>query len=229
MAKHGHDNTLKRLNISRVILLPKKGKTWLIKPNAGTHSASESIALGSLLRDLLNVAHTRKEAKYIITQGKVLVDGKVVKDIKFPIGFMDVVHIKGMNMTYYIDLDSKGRLVPKRNYNLKHKFLKVVGKRKVSKGRMQYSFDDGRSMLLDKELNMGDVVKFSIPDFKVLKVFPLKDGSKCKVLKGKHAGDVGAVESIIAGTPQARAKAVVVSDAGEKFVTLKEYLFVLGE
>lgn len=229
MAKHGHDSTLKRLNVPSVVILPKKGKTWLIKPRAGTHSASESIALGSLLRDLLGVAYTQKEAKTIVNQGMVLIDGRVIKDIKFPIGFMDVVHIKGINTTYYIDLDSKGRLVPKRDDSLKHKFLKVVGKRKISKGRLQYSFSDGRTQLLDREVNVGDTVKFSIPDFKLLSVFSIKEGAKCKVLKGKHAGDIGTVESIIPGTPQARAKSVVVSNAGEKFTTLKEYLFVLGD
>jgi hypothetical protein len=44
-----------------------------------------------LLRDILKYATTGKEAKMIVKQGKVKVDGKTRFDERFPVGLMDVV------------------------------------------------------------------------------------------------------------------------------------------
>ena len=57
------------------------------------------------IRDLLGFADTGKEARSIIASGKVMVDGKVVKNYKYPLGFMDVLSFKGMDKNYRILLD----------------------------------------------------------------------------------------------------------------------------
>ncbi len=226
MAKHGMEKSLKRLNAPSKLILPRKDRVWLAKPRAGTHRRSESIALVSLLRDLLKIADTAREADTIIKAGKVMVDGRVIKDPKFPVGFMDVVYIPAVDITYYLDLDDNGKLVARRD-NRKHKYLKITGKRTVNNGKRQFSFDDGRSLLQDAGYKVGDTLKLSIPDFKVIGHYPMEVGSKCVVTGGKHAGEHGKIAGIIPGTPESRAKVEIKTDDGKNFITVKDYIFVV--
>lgn len=215
------------MNATSKISLPRKDHVWFAKPRAGTHPARESITLLSFLRDLLKVAGTAREAKILVKHGKVLVDGRVVKDPNFPIGFMDVIHIPDVDMTYRMELDAKGRLVAKRA-NVKHKLLRIIGKRTVKGGKQQISLADGRTLLSDAKYSVGDTLKLSLPEFKVISHYPLEVGSRCVVLDGKHAGEHGRITSMIPGTPNARAKVSIETDRGEKFIIYKDYIFVEG-
>ena len=78
MSKH-----LKRLNSPRVLKLHKKEKKWTIRASPGPHPIKRSISLGILLRDYFNFCDNYKEAKRIIANGEVLVDGVKRKNHKF--------------------------------------------------------------------------------------------------------------------------------------------------
>jgi len=226
MAKHGNTHKLKRLNASARMSLAKKSNVWLLTPQAGPHKASDSIPLGSLLRDQLGLATRAKEAAALCKNGKVKVDGRVIKDHRFPIGFMDVIEIPDVNLTYYMDLDSKGRLVPKRD-NRNFKLLKILRKNIVRNGKVQLTMSDGRTLLGDIKYKVGDTLKMSVPDFKVLGHVPLKEGSKCIIMNGKNAGTRCTLQSITPGTVEARAKAMVKTENGEELKTVLHYLYAL--
>ena len=104
MAKHGENKKLKRLNTPNLVSISKKDKVWISKPVPGTHPRNKSISLVVLLRDVLKLAGTSKEASTLVKSGKILVDGRVVKDYKFPIGYMDLISIPEIKMVYYINL-----------------------------------------------------------------------------------------------------------------------------
>ena len=110
MAKMGSRKHLKRYKAPKSWPIHPKEDTWTVKPSAGSHSINDSIPLTLVIRDVLKLADNSREAKRIINSGNVLVDGRVVKDYKFPVGFMDIIEIPKTGESYRVLLDRKGRL-----------------------------------------------------------------------------------------------------------------------
>ena len=207
--------------------IAKKKEVWLMKPSPGAHKTNDSIALAIVLRDMFGLAARSKEAIKLCKDGRVKVDGRVVKDPRFPIGFMDVVELPEISITYYMDLDGLGRLTPKRE-GRNFKLLKVMGKTALRGGKQQLSLSDGRTLVSAEKCKVGDTLKMSIPEFKVVGQFPLKAGAKCVILSGKNAGTHCTLQSITPGTVGARAMASVKTDAGEEIKTVLHYMYAIG-
>jgi len=85
MSKH-----LKRLNAPRALKLHRKERTWTVKSSPGPHPLERSIPLTLVVRDYLDLCDTYHEAKSIIADGGVIVDGVKRKNHKFSCGLMDV-------------------------------------------------------------------------------------------------------------------------------------------
>jgi small subunit ribosomal protein S4e len=75
------------------------------------------------LRDKLKLALNGTDVKQILHQkeGLILIDKKVRRNSKFPVGIQDVIEIPKMNMAYRVLYDSKGRFcfVPLKKKNEK--------------------------------------------------------------------------------------------------------------
>ena len=61
---------IKRLVMPRSWPLPRKSSIWVQKPNPGGHSIEHCMPLALVLRDVIGVAHTRREAKRILHSAK---------------------------------------------------------------------------------------------------------------------------------------------------------------
>jgi small subunit ribosomal protein S4e len=230
MASKGEPKTMKRLNAPRTAKVLRKTSTYLVRTHAGPHAKQASVPLIIILRDMLGFAKTKHETKVILNENKLFVDGVIAKDIHRPVGFMDVISLPSVDKFYRVVYDRKGRiaLVEIDRKSSSFKLSKVTSKAKVAKGRTQINLHDGRNILVDKDAyGIGDVLKLSIPDQKVLDSFPLKEGSIAYVTGGKHAGETGTVKDIVDGT-MVRAPLAVLQGKDKEFQTRKEYVFVLG-
>ncbi|MEM4788723.1 MAG: S4 domain-containing protein, partial [Ignisphaera sp.] len=98
MAKKGGSSHLKRLAAPAFWPILRKEYKWITKPSPGPHLLERCIPLLVLIRDVLKLAENAREAKKIIFDGEVLIDGRVRRDFKFPVGLMDVVSIPKINM-----------------------------------------------------------------------------------------------------------------------------------
>ena len=129
MAKMGSRKHLKRYKAPKSWPIHPKEDTWTVKPSAGSHSINDSIPLTLVIRDVLKLADNAREAKRIINSGNILVNGIVVKDYKFPVGFMDVLNIPKTGESYRVLLDRKARLQLKLIEDSSAKLSKIVEKR----------------------------------------------------------------------------------------------------
>ena len=222
MAKHGENKKLKRLNTPNLVSISKKDKVWISKPVPGTHPRNKSISLVVLLRDVLKLAGTSKEANALIKSGKILVDGRVVKENKFPIGYMDLISIPDINMIYFIDLDHKGRFVAKRDDKRKNKLLRLKNRKTLAKDKYQLTFSDGRTLLSNEAYKTGDSLLLSMPDMKIVEHLPLKEGSNCRIIGGTRAGMYGKVKSIVSGSTNSRTKIEVEDETGLSLIHISE-------
>jgi small subunit ribosomal protein S4e len=187
--------------------------------------------LGTLLRDHLKLAATGREARRVIGAGEVQVDGRVVKDAKFAVGFMDVITIPKTKQAWRVFIDDKARLrlVPIDATQAAWKLAQITGKSTVKGGQTQLNLHDGRNLLVKKDdYSTGDVLRLEVPSQKVLGHFPLKEGSSVLVTDGRHAGEVAPVKAIEV-TRSHKPNLIHLAVGEEAFTTIKPYAFPIGD
>jgi len=217
----------KRISASNAVAIPKKGKTWMASPSPGPHPASRSITLLTAVRDRLKVVDSAKEARYIIGSREVLVDQRVVRDYKRPLGLMDTVSIPKTKENYRVLLDKKGRLqlthIEEREATWK--LCRVEGKTTLKGGKHQLNLHDGRNVLVDKDVyKTGDTIKIELPSQKVLAHHPLAKGATAMVIGGSHTGNMAQIDHRIPKTGSA--EDLIELEGGLR--TVRSHIFVVG-
>ena len=182
--------------------ITRKSKRFVITVRPGSHPKNNSIPTAVFLRDTLKIVTTLREAKSVIYGGKVSVDGVKRKSLHHSIGLMDVVELENVPDVY--------RLVPQDGQVLKplkidqsektKKLSKVTSKTSIKDGKTQLGFHDGRSMISDTAINVGDSCLIEIPKQKILDVVKLEQGCQAIIIRGVNAGQVGTVDKIEKGT-----------------------------
>ena len=176
----------------------RKNKRFAITVRPGSHPKNSSIPTALLLRDVLNVVTTLREAKSVIYNGKIIVDGIIRKSLHHSIGLMDVIELQGVSDIY--------RLVPTRGHTLQpikietdeksKKLVKVTSKTTIKGKKTQLGFHDGRTIIAENDVNVGDSCLIQIPEQKILDVIKLEKDSLVIVTRGINTGQVGHVNSI---------------------------------
>jgi small subunit ribosomal protein S4e len=225
MKKH-----LKRLAIPKIWKIPRKIVKFAPKPR-GPHPIDRSIPLLVLLRDVLKIVRNGEEAKRILKRNEVLVDGRIVKDHKFGVGLFDVISIPKINSNYRVTFSRDGRIaLIKIDSSENFKVCKIIGKKTISKNRIQLNFYDGRSIVLKpenaKEFKIGDSLLISLPKQEIKQHLKFNEGSKVFIISGKHIGVIATIEKIIQTKKGTRV--ILRSDTGKVFETSKEKIFVIG-
>lgn len=226
MSKH-----LKRLAAPRSWSIPRKTNVYTTKPRPGAHPVERALPLGTFLRDHLHLVATGREAARVIGAGDVMVDGRVVKDAKFAVGFMDSISVPKVGKAWRVSIDEKARLrlVPIGAQDASWKLAQIDSKTTVSGGRTQLNMHDGRNLLVKKDdYATGDVLKVEVPSQKVLGHFPLKEGAQVLVVDGRHAGEVAPVKAIEV-TKSHKPNLIHLSSGDLAFTTIKPYAFPIGD
>jgi len=182
--------------------ITRKSKRFVITVRPGSHPKNNSIPTAVFLRDTLKIVSTLREAKSAIYGGKVSVDGIKRKSLHHSIGLMDVVELENVPDVYRLVPQDGQVLKPlKINQSEKTKKLsKVISKTSIKGGKTQLGFHDGRSMISDTALNVGDSCLIEIPKQKILDVIKLEQGCQAIIIRGVNAGQVGTVDKIEEGT-----------------------------
>ncbi|HLE53964.1 MAG TPA: 30S ribosomal protein S4e [Thermoplasmata archaeon] len=223
MKKH-----LKRLPAPRSWTLSRKTDFWVAKPSPGPHPIAGSVPLGLILRDMLKVCDTAREARHILNNRHVLVDGRAVTEPKFPVGLMDVLSLEEMKSHYRMVVDPRGRmaLVPIEAAEAKWKLCRIEGKTTVRGGKTQVNLHDGRNVLVGKEeYKTGTTLKVAVPDQKLLGHLELAPGAAALITGGKHVGELAHVLQVQL-TRNPRANVVTFK---EGFSTDVDKVFVVGK
>lgn len=188
---------LKRLASPEWWRIERKTKKFTIAPR-GPHCIKDSIPLGIIIRDILKLAETSKEAKSIIKRGGILVDKKVCKRHNHGVGLMDVIEISSAKKSYRIIPTKKGLdiiAVPADEAMLK--LCKIKNKTIVKKGRVQLNLYDGKNILTaDKSYKTNDSLLLRLPDKKIVEHLKFEGGALVLVTKGSNRGKIARLSKI---------------------------------
>ena len=233
MAKRGVRKHLKRISAPKHWMLSKVGGIWATKPSQGPHKLRESIPLLVLLRNKLKLALTGREDRLIVLakEGNIAVDGKVRKDPKFPVGFMDVITLIKAKTNYRLLYDVKGKfgLVKISSEESQYKLCKVVRRCMGEKGVPYIVTNDGRTLRFPHpEIKENDTIKLNLKNNEIVKFFKYKIGNKIMITGGNNIGRIGTIEKI--EKHPGSYEIVYVKDLiGHTFSTRLSNVFVIGE
>lgn len=218
---------MKRLAAPRTWPLKRKVSVWATKQSPGAHTLESSMPATMVLRDMIGVCDTAKEAKRIIGNRELFVDGKAVKDPKAPIGVMDTVSVPKMGLNYRMLLTDKGKLtmVSIEEDEAKWKLCRIEGKTKISGGKIQLNLSGGRNIVLDSnQYKTGDTLKIDVAEQKIMATYPMVDGAPVLIINGALAGKVETVTEQVA--VRGPSDNVVKFKNGSE--TVKRNVFVIG-
>ncbi|ABP94280.1 MULTISPECIES: 30S ribosomal protein S4e [Metallosphaera] len=228
-----------RLEAPWFLRASKKEYKWTVRASPGPHPLGKSIPLGLLLRDYLAFTSSLKESKKIISDGKVLVDGRVRRDYKYPVGLMDVIAIPHADLYLRIVPDRARLLKPVKisEEESKFKLVRLLNKTLVKGGLLQFNLEDGRNLLISKEstemfkLPTLTTLKISIPNQEILGVYGFKENVYVMAVGGKNAGIIGQLKRIQTSPYKTRRYSIVVirSPDGSEYETNLENAMVIGE
>ncbi|MEM2517542.1 MAG: 30S ribosomal protein S4e [Candidatus Bathyarchaeia archaeon] len=241
MGRKGGSTTLKRKPAPKIWPIHRKEFVWVVKPTPGPHSLENCLPITLLLRDILGVAKTRREAKIIVAQGKVYVDGRVRRDDKFPTGLMDVVSLPDLDKHFRILPSHKGLILhPISKEEASFKLCRIENKTMVKNGHIQLNLHDGSNILVrvadpknpqEDVYSTFDTVKISLPDRQILEHIKVKENDYVIITGGKNMGKCGRIIEIekVKGKKRKDAIVTVEDEKGNRYQTVLEFVFAIGE
>ena len=181
-----------------------------------------------VVRDHLKLADNAREARRIISAGEILVDGRVRKDYKFPVGLFDVISIPKLDKTYRILFDEKGRYIPKEVEDGDLKLYKIRNKTVVRGGKVQLNLFDGTNILADNTYRTKDSILVKIPEMKIVDHLKFEDGALVMIVGGTHAGELGHIKEYKVVRGSAPNLVTIEGEEGE-ITTIADHVFVVGK
>jgi small subunit ribosomal protein S4e len=240
MTSHGGKKTLKRLNTPGHLQIKRKHGTFFVSPTPGPHPKRFCLPLLHIVRDLLEIVPYYRDAKKLIGQGNFKVDGKIVKDTKFPIGLMDILTIEKLDKNFRILPDSHHGLklfeIPKDEAEFK--LCRINGKTTLNGGHIQLNLHDGRNIKIEvkdptkpKEdvYKRMDVLKIAVPSQEILSHIKFETNSLAMIMDGKNIGQVGTVSNIIKRFGPNASTVEITQEDGTQVETLYDYVLMLGD
>ncbi len=214
---------LKRLAAPRTWNIERKTTKFIARPLPGKHPFRYAITLNEVLKSI-GVAETRKDVVNILKNNEVFVDNRIVKEVKFNVGLMDVLSIPEAKLFLRITLSPQGLLtaveIPEKEANLK--LCKVVNKTLVKKGKIQLNLHDGRNLIYDKnDIKTGDSVVVDLKDNKIREHVKMSPKTKIMLIGGSNIGKIGVLKAVDGNS-------VVFDSDGEEHHSVKKNVFCLG-
>jgi len=229
MGKKGGDTRVKRQMAPTFWAIKRKESQFVVRVKPGPHPKHRAYPLGMVLRDVLKVTKTMHESEKILNEGKVKVDGVVRYDVNLAVGLMDVVEL-ATGQAY--------RMSPKNSELLTSvaiedsekgiKLVKVTSKTTIKGKKIQYGFHDGKTMVSDQKLKVGDTCVIDLPKVQIKNHIAFEKGVTGLIITGDNAGVVGKIDDIQDGVFSLPKRALVSFD-GKTVELPVEMVMVVGK
>jgi len=226
MAQH-----LSRTNTPKNWPIQRKKTKWITRVNPGTHPRASAINLDLLIRDFLGYARTAREVRRILHQGMILVDKKIRRDPRFPLGMMDLIEVPKTKEHYRLLLNTEGKLMlaPVEAAQQSLKPCKVIGKTILKGKKTQLNLFDGRNILQeDSSIKVGDTLIVDVTTNHVQQHLKFEKNALVYLTQGKKAGMFGTLKETVQEKNMIKPK-IVIESGKEKIETLKAYAFVINQ
>ncbi len=232
MGKKGGSLKTKRAEVPSFWKILKKDKRFVVRTHPGPHPKSYSYPLLILLRDILSMTKNSRETQVVLNDGKIRVDGRIVRSPSFPVGMMDVVDIPAIKKSFRI-VPNKGGLaateIPENENDVK---ICLVKNKLTTRGaKVVCGLHDGRVIYPAAEVDIrpGDSCIVKLPSQEFQASYRLSKGHLGLLIRGERSGEVVTIEDIKAGTFSRGAISTVSFEDGKTSALATEILMPLGK
>ncbi len=207
----------------------RKTHTFVTKPHPGSMQMKYVVPVVVLLRDVMGVVYTTKEAKYVVQNKFITINGTPAKTVKSPIGMFDVVEISKMNKKFIFVFNTLGRIkLIDVSDNLL--YAKVTKKTLVKGGSTQINTMNGYNVIVNSKeaakITTNATIVVDILSKKIKSTLPLDVKSQVYVMDGKYRGQYGVVKEFT--HYNGVAPDLVTLQIGDvEHITAKEYCYVI--
>jgi small subunit ribosomal protein S4e len=235
MAHVSNKRHLRNIAIPRTWPISRKKYYWIKRPSTNGYKFEYSMPILLWLRDYLNIVKTQREAKYILQNGKVLVNNKKIKDLGYSVGIFDVISIPDLNKNYRVVMSDNLKLklieIPENEKDLK--IIRINKKMIVKGGKIQVTGIDGRNFIIDdKDIKTGDSILFNTKENKIEKIIKMKEGNLIYIFYGAKSGTIGRLNSLkILKKPFGHTRFIEYTNIENNKIeeTIWDYAIVIGE
>jgi len=221
-------NHLARLAAPKTWQIARKKSKWIVRPHPGSQKLEHSLPLQFILREMLEIASTAREARHILNQKTVFINKKVRCDPRYGVGLFSLIEIPSLKKTVTLVLNKQGKLELKEVDSKSLSLLKITHRSVGKGGKMQIHCHDGRTILSDEKCKVGDSLIFDLQHKKIKEIIPFEEQKRAYLLGGKHVGEIVQIKKIPARENLGRPY-LFVDFNGKEFRALKEHTFVIGD
>ncbi len=179
---------LTRAELSSKMPLPRKGTKYIARAKG---HMKNSVPVVVALRDVIKLCKTAREVKHLVHKNLIKVNGKIVKDIRYPIKILEILECGDM---YILTINNHGKYLfePIKE---KSRICKVISKKVNRNGIVQLNLHDGTNIVSKEDISVNDSLELDFSN-KVKKVIKMKKGAEVIVVSGKSNGLKGKIENI---------------------------------
>ncbi len=239
MGRKGGSRHIKSLEAPAFWPVLRKEYKWSVRAAPGPHPIHRSLPLLIVVRDLMSLARTSREARKVIAEGVIKVDGRVRKDYKFPVGIMDVIEVvRSREFFRVLPVPTKFLgLEPITEDEASFKLCRIENKSTVKGGHIQLHLHDGRNVLIkvSDPRNPGEdiydtlgTVKFSLVEGGIEDYYPVKSDAPAIVTGGRNVGRVARLLKVYEGVRHYRKQVQLRDSRGLEFFTTMDKVFIIG-
>ena len=212
--------------------LAKKEKKYVVSTAAGPHNGA-ALPIGVWLRDHMHLAENTKEAKKILHDRQVVLNGHIVTDEHIGIDVFDIISFPKINKHYMILVDAKGRQVEHEitEEAAKVRLVKVANKTTIRGGKTQINLTCGANFIGDNSCKGKDTLIIGLTGeerFAIKEHFPYAVGSLAIIIGGQHTMKVGKITKIYVQASSLPNRVILEDAAGNQLETIEDYIYVIG-
>ena len=224
---------LKRMVSPKSWGIARKTNKFITKPSPGPHNAN-ALPAGVWLRDHMKFARTKKEAKQILRQRDMIVNGRPCRHFDMGIGIFDIIALPKINKYYRIVRDRSGRhkSVEITEEASQSRLAKITNKTLLKGGKVQLNLRDGSNLIGDNTYKSRDSIEVSLKEGefgKILDHFPFAVGNVAMAVDGRHSGSVGKIKEVIPVFGSVPNRVILTDvETGNEFETIDQYIIMVG-
>ena len=150
------------------------------------------------MRDILHLVQTKKELKKLINEKQIMVNHKPIRETNYCVGLFDSINLPHVKKNYTAGLNEHRKMIFSETNDKasEKKVFKVVGKKKLAGNIIQINLLSGRNIRTKEDVSVDDSILFNNKTNAIEKIITMTAGKKAYVIKGKHIGATGTIESI---------------------------------
>ena len=184
---------LKRHQVPKNWPVPRKGTTFVVKPNSDLDSG---VPILIAMRDMLKATQNRREVKKAIHEKNILLNNKPARNEKQSVVLFDTLTIVPMKKSYRMGLTSNGKFKLEETKEANIKVARVVNKKTLKGKKTQLNLSDGKNYLSELKCDTNDSVLIDFKTNNVTECLKMKEKSNVIIFAGKHAGTQGVISKI---------------------------------